>query len=121
LCAPPRIVNQYHAPYPLLELRAMTLIQTIATEEITILVADRRMTNPSTGTIADDNHTKLVCWNMSYGIGFTGLARINPAQTKSTSEWIAETICDYPDFMPGVQALCWHLRKQMKKTAEMVA
>lgn len=93
----------------------MTLIQTIATEEITILVADRRLTNPSTGTIADDNHTKLVCWNMSYGIGFTGLARINPAQTKSTSEWIAETICDYPDFMPGVQALCWHMRKQMKK------
>jgi hypothetical protein len=93
----------------------MTLIQTIATEDITILVADRRLTNPSTGTITDDNHTKLVCWNMSYGIGFTGLARINPAQTKSTSEWIAETICDYPDFMSGVQALGWHMREQMKK------
>jgi hypothetical protein len=93
----------------------MTLIQTITTDDITILVADRRLTNASTGTIVDDDHTKLVCWNMSYGIGFTGLARINPAQTKSTSEWIAETICDYPDFMVGVQALGWHMREQMKK------
>ena len=40
----------------------MTLIQTITTDDITILVADRRLTNASTGTIVDDDHTKLVCW-----------------------------------------------------------
>ena len=93
----------------------MTLIQTVATEDITILVADRRLTNGVTGAVVDDDYTKLVCWNMSYGIGLTGSARIDPAQRKSTSEWIAETICDYPDFMSGVQALAWHMRKQMRK------
>ena len=60
----------------------MTLIQTVATNDITILVADRRLTHPATGQPVDDAFTKLVCWNMSYGIGFTGLARIDPAQRK---------------------------------------
>lgn len=93
----------------------MTLIQTVATNDITILVADRRLTNGATGGVVDDEFTKLVCWNMSYGIGFTGLARIDPAQRKSTSEWIAEKVCDYPEFMPGVQALGYHMREQIKK------
>ena len=78
----------------------MTLIQTVATDDITIMVADRRLTNGATGAVVDDEYTKLVCWNMSYGIGFTGLARIDPAQRKSTSEWIAEKICGYREFLP---------------------
>lgn len=93
----------------------MTLIQTVATDNITILVADRRLTNGTTGKPVDDAFTKLVCWNMSYGIGFTGIARIDPAQRKSTSEWIAEKVCDYADFMSGVQALGHHMREQMQR------
>ena len=65
--------------------------------------------------MVDDQYTKLVCWNMSYGVGFTGLARIDPAQRKSTSEWIAEKICDYAGFLPGIQSLGYHVREQMKK------
>lgn len=93
----------------------MTLIQTVATEDITILVADRRLTNGATGAVVDDQYTKLVCWNMRFGVGFTGLARIDPQQRKSTSEWIAETICDYPDFMSGVQGLGYNMRERMQK------
>lgn len=46
-----------------------------------------------------------VCWNTSFTVGFTGLARIDPAQKKSTSEWLAETLCDYASFEDGVDAL----------------
>lgn len=53
----------------------------------------------------DDDYTKLVCWNTSFTVGFTGLARIDPAQKKSTSEWLAETLCDYASFEDGVDAL----------------
>ena len=96
----------------------MTLIQTITTEDMTIVVADRRLTNGRTGAVVDDEYTKLVCWNTSYGIGFTGIATIDKAQTKSTSEWIAEKICDFGEFMPGVQMLARHMREQMEKLPE---
>lgn len=46
-----------------------------------------------------------LAWNTSFTVGFTGLARIDPAQKKSTSEWLAETLCDYASFEDGVDAL----------------
>lgn len=83
----------------------MTLIQTLITDDLIIQVADRRLTNAATGMLVDDQYTKLVCWNFNFSIGFTGLARIDRAQRRSTSEWIAETICDYGLFEDGVAAL----------------
>ncbi len=84
---------------------AMTLIQTVMSEHWVIQVSDRRLTNGRTGAVVDDAFTKLVCWNGNFTIGFTGLARIDRAQRKSTSEWIAEIICDYAVFEHGVAAL----------------
>jgi hypothetical protein len=83
----------------------MTLIQTLMSDDLVIQVSDRRLTNGGTGAVVDDQYTKLVCWNSNFSIGFTGLARIDRAQRKSTSEWIAETICDYGLFEHGVEAL----------------
>jgi hypothetical protein len=83
----------------------MTLIQTLMSDDLVIQVSDRRLTDGRTGAVVDDQYTKLVCWNFSFSIGFTGLARIDRAQRKSTSEWIAETICDHRVFEHGVEAL----------------
>lgn len=83
----------------------VTLIQTLMTDDLIIQVADRRLTNGASGTLVDDQYTKLVCWNFNFSIGFTGLARIDRAQRKSTSEWIAETICDFSLFENGIAAL----------------
>ncbi len=82
----------------------MTLIQTVTTDDLVIQVADRRLSRPD-GSVFDDDYTKLVCWNTSFTVGFAGLARIDPAQKKSTSEWLAETLCDYASFEDGVDAL----------------
>jgi hypothetical protein len=82
----------------------VTLIQTVITDNLIIQVADRRLTKPN-GELFDDNYTKLVCWNTSFTVGFTGLARIDPVQTESTSEWLATTLCDYATFEDGVDAL----------------
>jgi hypothetical protein len=82
----------------------MTLIQTVITDDLIIQVADRRLSRPD-GSLFDDDYTKLVCWNNSVTVGFTGLARIDRAQKKSTSEWIAETLCDYASFENGISAL----------------
>lgn len=82
----------------------MTLIQTFFSDEFVIQVSDRRLTT-ETGSVFDDEYTKLVCWNHSFTAGFTGLARIDRRRQKSTSEWIAETLSDYPVFGYGVHAL----------------
>lgn len=83
----------------------MTLIQTLMFDDLVIQVSDRRLTQGRTGAVVDDEYTKLVCWNCNFSIGFTGLARIDRAQRKSTSEWIAETVCDYRVFEHGVAGL----------------
>ena len=93
----------------------VTLIQTITTDDLVIQVADRRLSSAVSGEPIEDELTKLVCWNMTFSIGFTGLARIDRAQKKSTSEWIAETVCDYPTFETGVQALGYHARERISK------
>lgn len=82
----------------------MTLVQTLMTEELVVLVADRRLTWPD-GSVADDNFTKVVLWRDGFVAGFTGIARINPAATKSTSEWIAEVLADHRNFNDGAVAL----------------
>ncbi|MDT5126475.1 MAG: hypothetical protein QOH54_2119 [Mycobacterium sp.] len=91
----------------------MTLIQTYFTQDRVIQVSDRRLTRAD-GTKFDDNHTKLVFWHGCFTVGFTGLAFINPAQTKSTSEWIAETLCDYTNFERGVVGLCAEAEKRIR-------
>ncbi len=74
------------------------------TEDLIILVADRRLTW-SDGRLADDNFTKVVVWRDCFAVAFTGIARINATATKSTSEWIAEVLADYRHFDEGVAAL----------------
>ena len=82
----------------------MTLVQTLLTEDLVVLVADRRLTWPD-GGLADDNFTKVVLWRDGFMAAFTGIARINATATKSTSEWIAEVLADYRGFEDGVAAL----------------
>lgn len=82
----------------------MTLIQTFFSSDLVIQVSDRRLTG-STGSVFDDEYTKLVCWNHSFSTGFTGLARIDRSQQKSTAEWIAEVLCECPVFGYGVNML----------------
>ncbi len=82
----------------------MTLVQTLMTEDLVILVADRRLTWPD-GNVADDNFTKVVLWRDGFLAGFTGIARINRTGTKSTSEWIAEVLADCRNFDEGVAKL----------------
>lgn len=81
----------------------MTLLQTVFSAERVIQVSDRRLT--LNGQVFDDEYTKLVCWNQTFTVGFTGIACIDRRARQSTSEWIAEILCDYPAFLPGVQAL----------------
>lgn len=82
----------------------MTLIQTVFSADRVIQVADRRLTWPD-GTVADDEYTKLVCWNETFSVAFTGISRVDRRGHKLTSDWIAELICDYVSVERGVEAL----------------
>lgn len=92
----------------------MTLVQTFFSNDFVIQVSDRRLTR-SDGSVFDDEYTKLVYWNDSATAGFTGLARIDRRQQKSTSEWIAEVLCDYGDFGYGVNALRTEAESAIRK------
>ena len=85
----------------------MTLVQTYVTDDRVIMVSDRRLTRTQDGVVevADDEHTKLVLWKGCFAVGFTGLAFIDAARTRSTSEWIAETLCDQWRVDDGVHVL----------------
>ena len=91
----------------------MTLLQTVFSGDRIIQVSDRRLT--LNGQIFDDEYTKLVCWNQTFSAGFTGIARIDRRARKSTAEWIAEVLCDYPAFVPGVQALRQEAENRVSK------
>lgn len=84
----------------------MTLVQTLFNRSRIIQSADRRLTWPD-GSVADDDYTKLVCWNANgtFSAAFTGIARIDRRGQKSTAEWIAEVLSDYVIFENGVRAL----------------
>ena len=92
----------------------MTLVQTLFTRERIIQVADRRLTWPD-GSVADDEYTKLVCWNQRFSAAFTGIARMDCRLRKSTSEWIAEVLCDYMIFENGAWALCRDAQDRVKR------
>ena len=47
----------------------------------------------------------MVVWRDGFTAAFTGISRINPRATKSTSEWIAEVLADHRLFEDGVVAL----------------
>lgn len=91
----------------------MTLLQTVFSAERIIQVSDRRLT--LNGEVFDDGYTKLVCWNQTFTVGFTGIARIDRRARQSTSEWIATILCDYPAFLPGVQALRQEAESRVSK------
>lgn len=91
----------------------MTLLQTVFSRERVIQVSDRRLT--FNGEVFDDEYTKLVCWNQTFTAGFTGIACIDHKGRKATSEWIAEVLCDYPSFEPGVQALRQEAENRVSK------
>jgi hypothetical protein len=92
----------------------VTLIQTFFSDDFVIQVSDRRLTRAD-GSVFDDEYTKLVCWNSSFTAGFTGLARIDRRQQKSTSEWVAEVLCDYPTFVYGVNVLRTELEAAVRR------
>lgn len=83
----------------------MTLVQTLFTGDRTIQVSDRRLTWPD-GSVVDDDYTKLVCWNGTFSVAFSGIARMDRQLQKSTSEWIAEVLSDFVIFENGARALC---------------
>ena len=91
----------------------MTLLQTVFSGDRIIQVSDRRLT--LNGEVFDDEYTKLVCWNQTFSAGFTGIARIDRRHRKSTSEWIAEVLCDHPLFEQGVQALRQEAENRVSK------
>jgi|APAra7269097451_1048561.scaffolds.fasta_scaffold07322_4 hypothetical protein len=93
----------------------MTLIQTLWSDHLVLQVSDRRLTSGLTGDVVDDAFTKLVCWNFNFSIGFTGIARIDRWGRQSTSEWIAETICDYGVLEDGARALAQAASERISK------
>ncbi|WP_204079014.1 hypothetical protein [Mycobacterium riyadhense] len=92
----------------------MTLVQTLYTRDRIIQVSDRRLTWPD-GTVFDDDYTKLVCWNQTFSVAFTGIARVDRRLRKSTSEWIAEMLSDYLIFENGVRALCADAQDRVRR------
>ncbi len=82
----------------------MTLIQTLVTRDHIVQVSDRRLTYLD-GSCADVNYTKLVLWARKFSIGFTGIAFMDARQRKSTSEWIAEQVCDKATLGQAIEAL----------------
>jgi hypothetical protein len=91
----------------------VTLLQTVFSGDRIIQVSDRRLT--LNGAVFDDEYTKLVCWNQTFSAGFTGIARVDRRARKSTAEWIAEVLCDYTAFVPGVQALRLEAESRVSK------
>lgn len=96
----------------------MTLVQTLLTEDLVVLVADRRLTWPD-GSVTDDNFTKIVLWRDCFTVAFSGIARINSAGTKSTSEWIAEVLADCRLFEEGLTKLQQRASAQLASIAAL--
>lgn len=79
----------------------MTQIISVISKEYVLLAADRRLTfadGPRRGQVAEDNECKLVSLCHVWGIGYSGLARL---EGRPTHRWIATTlaaakVCD-PD------------------------
>lgn len=92
----------------------MTLIQTFFSNDFVIQVADRRLTLTD-GSVFDDEHTKMVCWNHSFSAGFTGLAFVDRRQSKSTSEYVAEILSGQRDFGYGLNVLRTELEATIRK------
>ena len=71
----------------------MTLIQTVITNDYVLQVSDRRLTKGFDRTksiiIDDEDATKLICWNFSFTVGFTGIARMDRRQREPTSLWLS--------------------------------
>jgi hypothetical protein len=70
----------------------MTQIISVISNKYVLLAADRRLTfadGPRRGQVAEDNECKLVSLCHAWGIGYSGLARLDG---KPTHRWIATTL-----------------------------
>ena len=70
----------------------MTQIIGVMSKEYVLLAADRQLTfaeGPRRGQVAEDNECKLVSLCHAWGIGYSGLARLDG---KPTHRWIATTL-----------------------------
>jgi hypothetical protein len=65
--------------------------------------------------VVTDSQNKAVSWCARRAVCFTGLARIDRAQKKPVSHWIAETLADHATLDGGVEALRANATEQIKK------
>lgn len=93
----------------------MTLLQTSVYPGGVLQVSDRRLTNPKTKNVITDSQNKAVSWCARRAVCFTGIARIDKAQKKPVSHWIAETLADHMTLDSGIEALRVSATKQIKK------
>lgn len=68
----------------------MTLVAVVATSDLIVLAADRRLTWPD-GSLADDNANKIVQFADTGVFGYTGIARIGGV---GTDDWLAERLAE---------------------------
>jgi hypothetical protein len=80
----------------------MTLVLTLATPDVVIQVADRRLVNALTGETMSDNTNKSVSYCGSTSFAYTGLAKIGRDQT---DEWLASTIASQPSMFEVLRML----------------
>lgn len=69
----------------------MTLIVSALSNEVAVLVADRRVTLLSTGALIDDDRNKVVLYQGAFAFFFTGLAEVGGL---AADEWLARTLAD---------------------------
>ncbi|CQD10586.1 hypothetical protein BN000_02185 [Mycobacterium europaeum] len=93
----------------------MTLLQTSVYPGGVLQVSDRRLTNSKTKSVITDSQNKAVSWCARRSVCFNGIARIDKAQKKPVSHWIAETLADHMTLDDGVEALRVGATKQIKK------
>jgi hypothetical protein len=87
----------------------MTQILGLLTPTHVFLVADRRVTFISDGSVKDDNRCKLVSLCHRAGIGYSGLAEL---EGLPTHEWICHKLADVQAAMP------WQAVSTLREAAE---
>lgn len=63
----------------------MTLVLTCLTQAFAIQSSDRRLTNPTTGELFEDERNKATVWGNGLTFGYTGLAKLDG---RHTDEWL---------------------------------
>jgi hypothetical protein len=71
----------------------MTLVLSALTRSSVILVADRRLTNPLTGLVCDDQRNKATVYANHFAFAYSGICEI---QGKPTDVWLAQCLANGP-------------------------